>query len=78
VNKNNFFFQKVESFYEHQNLERVQNKNDVQCVVLFPYQKDIFLRNSSWFLRNKFEEYEFGNFNRNLNKNTKIFLYCKK
>ncbi|OCQ92452.1 hypothetical protein BCD67_07285 [Oscillatoriales cyanobacterium USR001] len=78
VNKNNFFLKKVESFYDYQTLDKIKNTVDVQCVVLFPGQKNIFLRNSSWFLTDKFKEYEFGNFNRNLNKNTKIYLYCKK
>ena len=78
VNKNNFFLKKVENFYDYQTLDKIKNTVAVQCVVLFPGQKNIFLRNSSWFLTDKFKEYEFGNFNRNLNKNTKIHLYCKK
>lgn len=78
VNKNNVFFKKVESFYDYQTLDKIKNKLEVKCVVLLPGQKNIFLRNSSGFLRDKFKEYEFGNFNRNLNKDTKIHLYCKK
>ncbi|WP_373537134.1 hypothetical protein [Microcoleus sp.] len=78
VNPKNYFFKKIESFYNYQTLDKIKNK-DFQCAVLFPYQKEIFLRSSSsWFLKDKFEEYEFRNFNRNLNKNTKIHLYCKK
>ncbi|MEG4007149.1 hypothetical protein QUA41_15690 [Microcoleus sp. Pol11C1] len=78
VNTNNFFFKKIESFYNYQILDKIKNKVDVQCVIIFPYQKNIFLSRSSWFLRDKFKEYEFGNFNRNFNKNTKMHLYCKK
>lgn len=78
VNKNNLFFTKIEGFYDRQTLDKIKNKLDVQCVVIFPYQKNIFLRNSSWFLIDKFKQYEFGNFNRNSNKNTKMHLYCKK
>ena len=78
VDKNNLFFTKIEGFYDRQTLDKIKNKLDVQCVVIFPYQKNIFLRNSSWFLIDKFKQYEFGNFNRNLNKNTKMHLYCKK
>jgi hypothetical protein len=77
IDKNNFFFKKIESFYDHQTLDKIKNKLAVQCVVLLPGQKQIFLSKSSWFLKDKFKEYEFGNFNRNLNKNTKIYLYCQ-
>lgn len=79
VSPQNIFLKKIESLYKYQTLGKITNKKDFQCIVLFPYQKEIFLRSSSsWFLKDKFEEYEFGNFNRNLNKNTKIYLYCKK
>jgi hypothetical protein len=78
VNTHNFHYKKVESFYDYQILDKIKNKVDVQCLVIFPYQKNIFLSRSSWFLRDKFKEYEFGNFNRNFNKNTKMHLYCKK
>ena len=79
VNPKNYFYKKIESLYNYQTFDKIKNKKDFQCAVLFPYQKEIFLRSSSsWFLKGKFEEYEFGNFNRNLNKNTKIYLYCKK
>jgi len=79
VSPQNYFFKKIESLYQYQTLDKITNKKNFQCIVLFPYQKEIFLRSSSsWFLKDKFEEYEFGNFNRNLNKNTKIYLYCKK
>lgn len=78
VSPQNYFFKKIESFYNHQTLDKIKDKTDFQCVVLFPYQKGIFFSKSYWFLRDKFEEYEFGNFNRNLNKNTKIQLYCSK
>ena len=77
VSPKNSFYQKIEQFYNYQTLDKLKNKRDLQCVVLFPYQKEIFLRNSSWFLKDKFKQYEFANFNRNLNKNTKIHLYCK-
>ncbi len=77
VSPKNSFYQKIEKFYNYQTLDKLKNKIDLQCVVLFPYQKEIFFRNSSWFLKDNFKQYEFGNFNRNLNKNTKIHLYCK-
>lgn len=77
VSPKNSFYQKIEKLYNYQTLDKLKNKRDLQCVVLFPYQKEIFLRKSSWFLNDKFKEYAFGNFNRNLNKNTKIYLYCK-
>ncbi|MEG4588741.1 hypothetical protein QUA54_26505 [Microcoleus sp. MOSTC5] len=78
VSSKNYFYQKIEKFYNYQTLDQLKNKIDLQCVVLFPYQKEIFLIKSSWFLKDNFNHYEFGNFNRNLNKNTKIHLYCKK
>ena len=79
VTPKNYFYKKIEIFYNYQTFDKIKNKKDFQCAVLFPYQKEIFLRSSSsWFLKDKFEEYELGNFNRNLNKNTKIYLYCKK
>lgn len=75
----NNILNEIEKFYDYKTLDKIENKNTIQCIVTFPGMKNIFLRNSSsWFIRDKFEEYEFGHFNRNLNKNSKIYLYCKK
>jgi hypothetical protein len=76
--KESDFFREIETFYNYKTLDRIKNKTDIQCIVTFPEMKRIFLKNSSsWFVRQNFEEYEFGNFNRNLNKNSKIHLFCK-
>jgi hypothetical protein len=79
VGKEKQFVNELEKFYNFKTLDRIKNKPLVQCIIILPEMKKIFLRNSSsWFDRNSFEEYKFGNFNRNLNKDSKIYLYCKK
>lgn len=77
--KTSNFYRKIVAFYDFNTLDKLKNKREISCIITFPEMKKIFLKNSSiWFLRNNFKEYEFGSFNRNLNKNSKIYLYCKK
>lgn len=69
----------LQAFDNYKTLNEIEDKNTIQCIVTFPEMNDIFLKNSSdWFIREQYEEYEFDHFNRNLNKNSKIYLYCKK
>ncbi|MEQ9353940.1 hypothetical protein [Coleofasciculus chthonoplastes] len=73
------FYIKVESYYNYNTLTQLNNKSRVRCIIAFPEMKRIFLKNSyNWFAKDNFAEYEFSHFNRNLNKNSKIYLYCKK
>jgi len=72
-------FKEIEKIYNYQTLNKIENKKDVTCIIILPEMSKIFLKNSSsWFVDSNFNKYEFGNFNRNLNKNSQIDLYCKK
>ncbi len=72
-------YRRVESYYKYNTLTQLNNKSKVRCIITFPEMKTIFFKHSyNWFAKDNFEEYEFNNFNRNLNKNSKIYLYCKK
>jgi hypothetical protein len=71
------FYREVESFYNFKNLDKINNKIEPYCIVTFPEMKKIFLKNSSNLLLLKnYKEYKFNHFNRNLNKNSSIYLYC--
>lgn len=71
--------QQLNAFYGDYTLNNISDKSNIQCIVVFPLLNDIFLRNSSsWFIREDYQEYVFGNFNRHFNTNSKINLYCKK
>jgi hypothetical protein len=77
--KTSKFYRNIVAFYNFNTLDKLKNKREISCIITFPEMKKIFLKNSSsWFFRNNFKEYEFGSFNRNLNKNSKIYLYCRK
>ena len=77
-NPRSSFYRKVESYYNDKTLTQLNNKSKVHCIIVFPEMKRIFFKNShDWFFKDSFEEYEFSNFNRNLNKQSKIYLYCK-
>jgi|GEM_PF-838639 len=71
--------QEIESFYEYNTFDKIKNKMDIKCIITLPEMNKIFLKNSSnWFVSNNFQQYKFENFNRNLNKNSQIYFYCKK
>jgi len=55
----------------------VANKSMLQCIIVFPLLKNSFLNQAKWFERSQYQEYTFGNFNRNFNPNSEIHLYCK-
>lgn len=69
---------KLKKFYNYQTLETISDKKDIACIVVFPLLNKIFLdRSVEWFDRQNYQELVFGNFNRNLNPNSQINLYCK-
>ncbi|MBD2097436.1 hypothetical protein H6F90_20260 [Trichocoleus sp. FACHB-591] len=73
------YFRKALEIYEQKSLEQISNKHQVQCIVVFPELNNAFLKRSSdWFVKTNYQAYVFGNFNRNLNPNSEIHLYCKK
>lgn len=75
----NDFGKKLRTFYNGQTIEKVKEKNQIQCIVVFPSLNKAFLRNSlNWFNRQQYQEFVFKGFNRNLNPNSQMSLYCRK
>lgn len=73
------YFMKALAIYERKNLEQLSNKEQIQCITVFPELNNAFLRRSAdWFVKTNYQAYVFDNFNRNLNPDSKIYLYCKK
>nr|WP_290227298.1 hypothetical protein [Trichocoleus desertorum] len=73
------YFTKAVEIYEQKTLEQLSNKDQIQCIIVFPELNNAFLRRSAdWFVKTNYQAYAFGNFNRNLNPNSEIHLYCKK
>lgn len=75
----NNFGKNLREFYSDRTFAKISNKQSIQCIVVFPSLNNAFLRNTSiWFDPQQYQEFVFGNFNRNLNPNSKMNVYCKK
>ena len=69
---------KILDLYGARTLDRVTDPQKIQCVIVFPeLQKQFLKRSVDWFIRQDYQEYIFGHFNRNLNPDSKIYLYCR-
>lgn len=74
-----YYFTKALEIYEQKSLEQLSNKDQIQCITVFPELNNAFLKRSAdWFVKSNYQAYVFEGFNRNLNPNSEIHLYCKK
>jgi len=75
----NNFGRNLREFYGDSTLAKIEDRQSIQCIVVFPSLNNAFLRNTSdWFNSQQYQESVFGNFNRNLNPDSKMNVYCKK
>ncbi len=70
---------KLREFYGDRTFNKLKDIESIQCIVVFPSLNNAFLRNTSvWFDQQQYQEFIFGNFNRNLNPDSKMNVYCRK
>lgn len=53
----------IEKYYEYRTIEKVKNKKNIQCIIVFPNLSNDFLKNSSdWFSLKDYKENKFDTF----------------
>lgn len=73
------YYQELLGVYEQKALDTLSDKRDLQCIIVFPELNRAFLKRShDWFVEDQYQLTVFENFNRNLNEDSTIHLYCKK
>ncbi|MBD0359875.1 MAG: hypothetical protein ICV56_04085 [Nitrososphaeraceae archaeon] len=55
--------EEIKKYYEYRTIEKVKNKKNIQCIVVFPNLRNDFLKKSSdWFSLKKYKENKMINF----------------
>ncbi|OLP15651.1 hypothetical protein BST81_25195 [Leptolyngbya sp. 'hensonii'] len=73
------YMERLRQWYNFRSLEKLSDKQRIGCITIFPLLHPAFLRRSkSWFQPERYQQFVFGNFNRNRDPNSEIYLYCKK